>query len=476
MRAKGDAGYILGMAKIVVKFGGSNLKTSADLHRSAEVAKAYRRPLVIVVSAFSGVTDSLARALEEAVVSLDSVSAFIAKLEASHREALRDHVSDARELAEVDRGLSDTLNLLDRLLKGVHYIGSIPEYVRDSVLSYGERLSAPVVAAVLRAAGVNAREATPETLGLLTDGVFGNASADITACAASVAKGLEGDHTSVVPGFYGMAPNGRTTIFGRGGSDYTAAVIARCIGAGSLDLWKDVDGFLSCDPRVSPDSHTIPYLSYDEAAELSYFGAKILHPRTVEPLEGDGIPIRVMNVEKFDGRIEPFTVVGPPALGDGRKAGGHADQVVKSIASTEDIAIVRLEGPGVGSRPGILARVTGRLDAAGVNISSVITAQTCINLLFKRADLLPALAALKSEANPGVLAVTPVENLALVAAVGEGIRENCGVAALVIGAVSDAGIGVLLTQAGAGPTAVYLVVRREDRELSVRAVHDACFP
>jgi len=117
--ARAEAGYILGMAKIVVKFGGSNLKTSADLHRSAEVAKAYHSPLIIVVSAFSGVTDSLARALEEAVVSLDSVSVFLNKLEASHREALRDHVGDARELAIVDAELSGTLNLLDRLLKGV---------------------------------------------------------------------------------------------------------------------------------------------------------------------------------------------------------------------------------------------------------------------------------------------------------------------------------------------------------------------
>jgi aspartate kinase/aspartokinase/homoserine dehydrogenase 1 len=174
-----------------------------------------------------------------------------------------------------------------------------------------------------------------------------------------------------------------------------------------------------------------------------------------------------MNVEKFSGPIEPFSLVGPERIG----AADPSASVVKSVASTEDAAIVRLEGPGVGSRPGILARATGRLEAAGLNISSVITAQTCINLLFRRLDLQPALAVLKAESVGGVLAVEGIEDVAIVAAVGSGIRDRIGVAAEVLGALAKAAINVVLAQAGASPVAIYVLVRRRDREAAVRAIH-----
>jgi aspartate kinase/aspartokinase/homoserine dehydrogenase 1 len=471
--------------RIVVKFGGSNLKTPADVRRSAAVAAAYGQQLIVVVSAFAGITDALIKALDEAPVALSAIDDFIRGLDHFHLDTLLTHVGATPDSAMVQDGIRKRLDSLDRLLRGVHYLGSTPDYVSDLVLSYGERLSAPIIAAVLRQAGLDAIEMLPESMGLATDGIAGNASVVHATCQASVAAALGTDRTFVVPGFYGIGPDGRTTIFGRGGSDYTAAVLARCVGAASLDLWKDVDGFLSCDPRIAADSRTIPYLSYEEAAELAYFGAKVFHPRTVEPLEAAGIPIRVMNVERFAGTIEPYTVVGVGAgerlpasvsagVATGRIAGHGTAQVIKSVASTDDIGMVRMEGPGVGSRPGILARATARVDAAGVNISSVITAQTSINLLFKRNDLARAVAALKSEATPGVLAVMPIEDIALVAAVGEGIRDHIGVAARVLGAAAHAGVNILMAQAGASPTAVYLIVRREDRELAARAVHDVC--
>lgn len=458
----------MAMAKIVVKFGGSNLKTAADVRRSAAVAAAYGSPPVVVVSAFSGVTDLILKALDEAVLFPGAADALVDRLRSLHAEAVEAHVAAGPEREALSAAVEDRLQVLKKLLVGIHYIGAVPDFTRDQALSYGERLSAPIVAAVLRGAGLDAAEAAPEDIGLVTDGVYGNAAADLGRCASSVAAALSGDRAYVVPGFYGTAAGGRVAIFGRGGSDYTAAVIARCLGAESLDLWKDVDGFLSCDPRIASDSRTIPYLSYAEAAELSYFGAKVLHPRTVEPLEEAGIPIRVMNVEKFDGTIAPYSVVGPECPAADCAA---ATLPVKSVASTEDVAVVRLEGPGVGSRPGILARTTGRLDAAGVNISSVITAQTCINLLFKKADLARALAAVRAESVPGVVAVEGLDDLAIVAAVGSGIRDHIGVGARVLGALEEAGINVVLAQAGASPVAVYVLVRASDRVAAVRAVH-----
>ncbi|TVQ20701.1 MAG: aspartate kinase [Spirochaetaceae bacterium] len=456
------------MVRFVVKFGGSNLKSAADIRRSTEVVRAYGCPVVVVVSAFAGITDRLIHAIGEVTLALSSIDAVIEALRRIHGDALIAHVTDAERRAAVLDVIEERLSGLDRLLRGVHYIGSAPDFVSDAVLACGERLSAPVIAAALIDLGIDAVEALPEDIGLLTDGVHGNATALTGASSAAVSAALGGDRTRVVPGFYGVGKDGKTTLFGRGGSDYTAAVIARCVGAASLDLWKDVDGFLSCDPRIASDSRTIPYLTYEEAAELSYFGAKIFHPRTVEPLEGDAIPVRVMNVTRFAGAIEPYTTVGPP-LGEA----AIDPRVIKSVASTDEVAVVRLEGPVVGSRPGILARATSRLDAAGVNISSVITAQTSINLIFRSQDLPRALAALQADATPGVLTVVPIEDVALVAAVGEGIRDRFGVAGRLMMAVASEGVNVLMMQAGASPTAVYLIVHRDDRERTARAIHDA---
>ncbi|WP_304225607.1 aspartate kinase [Gracilinema caldarium] len=450
------------MAQIIVKFGGSNLKSPADIERSARVAAAYQTPLVVVVSAFSGVTDALIRGIDEAILSEKAPDTLCSDLKEIHETALKLHIESEAERNSVRAVLQERLEQLKKLLVGIHYIGAVPDFTRDQIVSTGERLSAPIVAAVLRKEGLPAREILPETMGLLTDGAFGNAAADLTACAQRLPSILNPDITPVIPGFYGLTREGKIAIFGRGGSDYTAAVIARSIHAESLDLWKDVDGFLSGDPRIIPDSRTIPFVSYEEAAELSYFGAKVLHPRTVEPLEQDQIPIRVMNVEQFDGNIKPYTLVGPAKQGK---------PSLKSVAATEDIGIVRLEGPGVGSRPGILARATAGLDAAGINISSVITSQTSINLLFRKKDLSRALAVLRSESVPSVVAVEHFEDIAIIAAVGDGLRHTPGLASQVFGALAEGGINVLLTQAGASPVAMYVIVKKEDKARALRAIH-----
>ncbi len=450
----------------MVKFGGSNLKTLPDIQRSTKIVKAYKQHIIVVVSAFYGITNTINEAMGEALLSPEEAGKIMQKIRSTHLEvadACIEHAGEKKSLLEI---IDKRLKELERLLKGIHYIGAVPDFTRDKILSYGERLAAPVVAAVLRSGGISAGEMLPESIGLITDGKYGNATADLAASAPLLKKSLTFEETAVVPGFYGTTKDGGCAIFGRGGSDYTAAVIARCTGAASLDLWKDVDGFLSSDPGITPGSKTIPYLSYAEAAELAYFGAKVLHPRTVEPLEDAEIPIRVMNVEKMNGTIEPYTIVGP----DQNIKQADAT-IIKSVASSDDVGILRIEGPGVGSKPGILAWATSRLDAAAVNISSVITAQTCINLIFKKEDLARALAVLKADMIGGVIAVEAIEDCSMVAAVGGGIRDSIGVGASILKALADEQINVILAQAGASPVAMYVLVRNRDRENAVRAIH-----
>jgi bifunctional aspartokinase / homoserine dehydrogenase 1 len=363
--------------------------------------------------------------------------------------------------------VNERLSRLERFFLGVGYLGDVPDFAYDAALSYGERLSSLVVTAALVAAGIDAVEVLPEDMGLVTDGEFGNAACDFDASEGKVREALSGGGVSVVPGFYGLSPEGKTTLFGRGGSDYSAAAIARCVAAGSLDVWKDVDGFLSADPGMVDRPVKISHLDYTEAAELSYFGAKILHPRTVEPLEDRGIPIRILNIDRLERGLEPFTVI------DGRRE--VAEDVVKSVTHSDDIGVLRLSGPGLGFKHGILARTTARLDQRGINIKSVVTAQTCINLLVSAGDLEEAWRTARELHDSAVCEVERLSDISIIAVVGNCLFDRHGIAAKALSAVAEAGVHVLLASAGASNAAVYLITRKAELPRAVKAIHEAFF-
>jgi len=466
------------MKPSVVKFGGSNLRRPSDIDRVVAAVRLYAVPPVVVVSAFYGVTNELIAAVASARQGAGTPDAagaaagYTRGLRALHDTILTENFAAGPVRDRVAAAVADRLDQLERYLMGIHLIGDVPPFVNDAVLSYGERLSSLLVSEVLNDRGVAAAEYLPETLGLTTDGVFGNAACDFDASGPRVAAVLgspaAAGEVAVVPGFYGIDPSGKAALFGRGGSDYSAASLARCLGAASVDLWKDVDGFLSADPAATDRPQTVPQLHYLEAAELSYFGAKVLHPRTVEPLYDQEIPVRVLNIGKLDRGLRPFSVV------DGQRT--VAAGVVKGVVSTDDVGILRLHGPGVGFKAGILARATGTLDAAGLNIKSVLTAQTAINLLVARGDLAAAHEVLKEHHLAGVVNVEPLDDVAIVAVVGLGLLEAAGgavVTAKALGALAAAGIAVQLTAAGASEVAAYFLVRRADRDRAVRAVHTA---
>ncbi|MFZ6708534.1 aspartate kinase [Undibacterium sp. TC9W] len=465
------------MKKIVVKFGGSNLRQPEDINRVVNVVQTYQQPLVLVVSAFYGITNALIACVQAAREGAGTAAAlaesrdYTQNLRALKKQILEANISDATNRARIEKALSARLDQLDRYLTGIHCIGDVPTFVNDAILSYGERLSSLLLTEVLLSHGIRAREALPEDIGLVTDGVFGNAACDFDASAPTVSKALQGNEVIVVPGFYGVNRDGKATLFGRGGSDYSAASIACCIGAESLDVWKDVDGFLSADPGTVSAPHTITQLNYLEAAELSYFGAKILHPRTVEPLFDQNIPIRILNITRPERGLLPYTVINAQ-----RKV---TRDVVKSVTSTEDVAILKLHGPGVGFKPGILAQVTNTLDANGINIKSVLTAQTAINILVSRDHLDAGYAALVEHHLAGVVEVSRNADVAIVAVVGDGVLEASDVggaiASRALSAAIAAGVHVCLAAAGASEVAAYMLVQQEDRKLALQAIHAEFF-
>ncbi|TVR71261.1 MAG: aspartate kinase [Marinilabiliales bacterium] len=453
------------MSYKVIKFGGSNLQTVNDPGRCAGIAEQYNTPCVIVLSAFYGVTDKLRQAAFEAADSGKLPSGSIEALTDSCFEQIKLNIDDDRVAADTGREVQCLLDRLSDLYRGIHAIGELPPGIHDSILSFGERISAVIFNGVMVSRGLDSVLRLPEHIGLVTDGEFGSSSILLKESAKKVGKHFAGNRYFVVPGFYGVSDEDKITLLGRGGTDYSAAALAYLLDASSLDVWKDVDGFQTGDPKVVADPQTIKLLSYSEAAELSYFGARILHPRTVEPLQPKNIPVRVFNVGSPSG--EPATLIGPDP--------GNGFTSPKSITFSRHFSVLKLKGPGVGIKPGILARAAGIMDAAGVNISSVFTSQTAICFLLQSGDLKKATRAVKVNAPSLISDVETINDIALVALVGEGITKRHGVAARAFQAVAAENINVEIIAAGASTAAIYFVVKENDCNRAVMATHSYFF-
>ncbi len=455
------------MPKIVAKFGGSNFKDKKHIQKVVTAIRNYNQPVIVVVSAFYGITNYLAEMLLKIRADEEQINLTTDFLTRMKQDIIYENIPDKKDRRQILQQVMERLNRLERYFFGVHYIGEIPDFLEDIVLSYGERFSSLLLTYFLQYNGLEAVECLPEKMGFYTDGEFGNATVDFAAAEDAVRAKLSGDKIYVVPGFYGISQAGKVTLLGRGGSDYSAAAVARCVQAQSLDIWKDVDGFLSADPQLVKNPQQVAELSYREAAELAYFGAKILHPRTVEPLMSHNIPIRIFNINTCGQSMTPFSVI--------KAHGKRSQQVVKSVTYSDDFGILKLKGPGVGIKPGILAKVTTALDNHRINIKSVITAQTSINFLFSLNNLERAYEITSQLGLKAVGEILVEEDLTLIAPVGEGILEKHGIAARMFSAVSRKKINIQIISLGASPVAAYFIVHRRDRDAAVREIHKEFF-
>lgn len=455
------------MPNIVVKFGGSNLKSKEEIHRIIKVIKNYDQPLIVVVSAFYGVTNFLVDALEKARHDEEIAEKTVQYLFDLKIGSLNHFVEEESLRSETINLIQALLDELKKYLHGIALTGDASNALEDHVLSYGERLSAIFLNGILKSQGLESKVAFPEEIGLTTDGEFGNATVDFHLSTNRVRESINQDLINIIPGFYGMSQDHKTTLFGRGGSDYSAAAIARCVGAFSLDIWKDVNGFLSSDPKLVNKPVLIERLSYNEAAELAYFGAKILHPRTVEPLNDPHISIRIFNIYGDLDVSKPLTIIS--------REKSVKSGVIKSVTFSDDFGLLKLKGPGVGLKPGILAKVTTALHVAGINISSVLTSQISINILLAKKDLQNAYAVVSAIELSAVGKLQIEDDISIVAAVGHGITDNYGIAARIFTALASESINVLMSCSGASPIVSYYLVRSSDRTPSVRAIHREFF-
>ncbi len=450
------------MHKTVIKIGGSNLKNMEDLIRIPKIIKSYREPVVLVVSAFYGVTDRLEKAVNDGQLT----GRLPDGLRKMHEEALLQLVPEGEKRAVYFQNLSGCIIELEKLLQSGH---KQEAPTANRIISFGERLSARVIQAVLAENGVQCQLALPEKIGLLSNRRFFQGSILLKKSAQNLQQVLQPQTTYVVPGFYAVSEKGETILLGRGGSDYSAACLAYCTDADYLDIWKDVAGYLSGDPKNIPGVKKIDRLSYLEAAELSYFGARILHPRTIRPLVSKKIKVRLLNPEKYlkTGKREPATLISNKTT--------KSAEIIKSVTASDDIALLKLKGSGVGIKKGILAEVTNAFDKAQLNIRSVVTSQTAIHFVFSRSDARIAKRIVDNLHRNMDFDTEIDDDIAWIAAVGQGINQKEGIAGRIFSSLARAGINVQQIVLGASEVAVYFVVKRHLAKHAAQIIHKEIF-
>jgi len=450
---------------IVMKIGGSSLRDVASIERVVEIiTRCEENERIVVLSAVSGVTDHLIKCVDQALDSERKINVLLEYLLLLHRELIAGIIKAASLRRKVLDEVEYLLSRLEKLLFGVSYTGECTRRTRDLILSFGERLAVQLVAGCLQDRDQAAVALEADRIDLIANGAFGYGNADLGRTAemlpAHLAEFLHRDSIPVITGFFGRTPEGHTITFGRGGTDYSAAIVAHAMNCRELQIWKDVDGFLTASPQVVNGARPLRLLAYEEAAELSYFGASILHPRTVEPLVEKQIPAVIKNTFHPEA---PGTVIGPER---------HLDEkVIKSVTYNRDIGALRLHGVSIGQQVGFLTRVVSALSEANINIISVITSQTSVNLLFNKDDVTRSRKIIEKQKITYLDHIEPLMDIALVGVVGEGLAETKGLAARVFTAVARANTNVEMISSGASKVAQYFIIKEKDIERTVAAIH-----
>lgn len=461
---------------LIMKFGGTSMGSADRIRVAADLTAAQQRlrPTAIVVSAMSKVTDLLLDTLRHAENNdAESVARNLAALRTRHHETARELLtaeSLPAALAETDSILAE----FERIAKGMQLLGDRPPRSVDEAIAVGERLSALLIAAYLTGQGTPAAAINAARV-VITDAVHGNATPllDLTRAKAAehLAPLLAAGTVPVLTGFNGATADGKPTTLGRGGSDFSASIFAFALDAAELWIWTDVDGIMSADPRLVPDAKVLDEVTYAEAAELAYNGAKVLHPRTLAPLVEKKIPVWSKN--SFNVAAKGTHIA--PAL-------STPGQGARAVTSMANVAMVSVE-PASAEIPGtrIMARALDALAMVGAEVltfsSSSYRQSFCF--LIRKDELQLVLQALREtlalELEHGY--VRPVEvddNVGLIAVVGEGMRGHAGLAGRVFTAVSREQVNIIAIAQGSSELTINLVVPRSGIEKAVKAIHAEC--
>jgi aspartate kinase len=437
---------------IVMKFGGSSVANAERIRTVIEIVKGRlpRRP-VVVASAFRGVTDDLFKLGEEAV---KGQAPGIEKLQQRHQEAIRELGLGCTELL---KPLYDELSVL---LKGISLVKELTPRTLDYVVSFGERLSTRIIAEAFTKGGLPAEQHDAFDLGLLTNDEFGGAQPLPEADAELKRHLAAAKKVPIVTGYVGKTKGGDITTLGRNGSDFSATIIGAAVDAEEIEIWSDVDGIMTADPRMAPGAKPIDSLTFEEAGELAYYGGKVLHPATITPAVRKGIPVRCLNTFKPE---HPGTTIVAQSK--------SAMKGPKSIAHNLHNLILTVSTPRMLQGHGFLARIFDVFARHRISIDMVSTSEVTVSVtLDSNRNLEAAVADLR-----GFAEVSVEKDKAIVCVVGEGLRSTPGIAGDVFQALKEGGVNVLMISQGASKINIAFVVEDADCPKAVQALHRKFF-
>jgi len=462
------------MTSLIMKFGGTSVGSAEAITQAAAIVLEQTQEwdqLVVVVSAMSGATDALIRgALTAASGDDQTYHSIVTNLRVLHYKAVDALLETNGERADLLAAVDGYLEEFSAFCHSVYILGEVTPRAMDAITSLGERISARILAAALRQRGASS-EAVDSTELIITDDTFQDAVPLMDETRARVVAHLgpllDQGCIPIVTGFMGATREGATTTLGRGGSDFSASILGDCLDASEVWTWTDVDGVMTANPSIVPEAQIVPVLSYSEVGELAYFGAKVLHPRTIRPVVERGIPLWVKNT--FNPSCPGTRIVSEAENPVGK---------VKSVTAIEGLSMVTVEGRGMMGVPGIAARTFAAVASQGASVLMISQASSeqsiCFVIPTKTAA--PVVDAIETEmatelSRRDVDRISSLDEVVIVTAVGAGMRGTPGVASRIFGALAKSSINIVAIAQGSSECSISLLVGAADASEAVRQIH-----
>lgn len=456
-----------------MKFGGTSVGDGPRIKNVARLVKKYHdegNEAIVVASAMTGVTDKLYEMAQTAkdTCSIVDIEKSFSEMAMRHGAAIDEAIDDPIIRREVSIIIEQRLAELKNALVGVCYLGELTNRSLAYIYSFGERMSVPILAGSLRSMGTKSVALTGGEAGVITDSKYESARPDpITNVKVKekLMPLLKEGVLPVVTGFVAANEKGTITVLGRGGSDYSASIIGAAIDADEIWIYTDVNGIMTTDPRIVPDARTLSVVTYLEAMEMSYFGAKVLHPKTIEPAVKKGIPVRVLNTFQPE---HPGTVVL-------MKDESEKPNLIKAVTMIKNIALINISGAALSGTPGTAGRIFTALGKEDVNIIMISQASSEFNvsLAVDGAQADKAIAALQKEFSEDLASnVTCNNDVCVLAVVGERMAGSPGVAGRLFTALGDRGINIRMISQGSSEANISFVVNKDDAQKAVKVLHD----
>lgn len=437
---------------IVMKFGGTSVGNAEMIKNAAAIVKSNlgRNP-IIVVSAVTKMTDALIRLAKAAS---DGTGNEILD------EIKRTHCMILEELEIEKNILDEDFAELSGLLRNTQQSRQLNDPTLDLFQSFGEKMSSKIFAAHLSKVGIASQPFTSWELGLLTSGDFGNAE-PLESSYAAIKKKISGlKLCPVITGFIGRTEKGETTTLGRGGSDYTASIFGAAAGAEEIQIWTDVDGIMSADPKIVPDAKTIERISFDEASELAYFGARVIHPKTLLPAVNKNISVKVMNTLNAGHHGTTIT-----------KKSVHEAKIVKAIACKKNVTLINIKSSRMLGAHGFLAKIFSIFAKYRKSVDAIATSEVAVSLTIDDNEDVDKIVDELNEISSTTLST----NKAIICIVGDGMKNETGIAGRIFSTLGEDTINIEMISQGASQINLTFIVDGKDAEKSVNMLHNEFF-